>query len=97
MDTPTMLLLAAAVAGSAAIFLHILGKEKHRLEVAYKEQRRKIERERRYEENLRRQMAETRKDFQENAADAVEQMVHGARPAGPTPALFVDEEPKQPA
>ncbi len=97
MDTPTMLLLAAAIAGAAAIFLHVFGKEKHRLESAYKEQRRQIIKARRYEENMRRQNEEARQAFQENAAGAVEQMVSGAAPATPTPAQFVDEEPKQPA
>lgn len=97
MDTPTTLLLVAAIAGGVAVFLHILGKEKHRLEVAYKEQRRTIERERQYEENLRRHMAETRKDFQENAADAVERMVRGSKPASPAPAMQIDVNKNQPA
>ena len=81
MDTPMVLLTFAAVAGAAAVFLHVLAKEKHRLETAYRQQRRHIARERKYEENLRRNMADQRKRLTEGAAAAIERMARGARPA----------------
>jgi len=80
MDTITLLMLAAVITGGAAIFLHVLGKEKHRLESAYKEKRRQIERERSFEQNLRRQNEEARQNVRENAPRIVERMMQGVQP-----------------
>jgi hypothetical protein len=83
MDMPTLLLMAAAILGGVAVFLHVLGKEKHRLERAYQEQRKHIAKQRQYEENLRHQMEETRQKLAENAPNAVREMARQGEP--PTP------------